>query len=568
MLTRTRSALAFYEEAAGLPLEQRVSKCPWFCRQADALQSTLFSTKKGQAWQTHSAYIAASEMLVVDEQAKTVLRCYAFWRCLECWGALRFSDHRGLIPTECNLTDTAFRGMLTRTKTTGRDKKILNRVLHVDRRCWLLRQDWLEVGWTLWQKSAPWERDFFLPVPTKALEYWERYECRYSEATVLSQVLESQLVLNEEKLLCDDVPGRLWKEHSPRAFLTSCTGCLRYPRNWQDAIGGWSPGQSQAYVRTTRRRIGAMQVRVAQMLREGQGEALGERELEEDLGAFMVKLGYSSQIAQEQVAKLARAREFVAKSQMKRGTLEKDVVVEELEPEEEDEGESEGLEVSGDDGLEWQRVATVVESTGTETRKAEEINMSTVAEVGNVVSEVSVAVAKVSDQEDFPRFAKRVKTRDFAQPALQKLHYSQLDPHGPASSKLQSAQLVSTEKSSSSKSEPAPTKVKRERVGRLPGIIETKPRSQRQMPRPEPVLVPPGYLVANGHKLRCLHYVGRCWRKPERDIKNWQYFGQIQPAASEYDHYCRHCWGKGQLPGDSSEPARAAEDSGSSSTDA
>ena len=84
----------------------------------------------------------------------------------------------------------SIQGMLTRTKTTGKDKKILNRVLHVDRRCWLLRPDWLEVGWTLWQKSAPWERDFFLPVPTKALEYWERYECRYSEATVLSQVLD------------------------------------------------------------------------------------------------------------------------------------------------------------------------------------------------------------------------------------------------------------------------------------------------------------------------------------------------------------------------------------------
>ena len=201
-----------------------------------------------------------------------------------------------------------------------------------------------------------------------------------------------------------------------------------------------------------------MQVRVAQLLREGQGEALGERELEEDLGAFMVKLGYT----------------------MERGTLEGDVVVKEPEPEEEDEGESEGVEVGGDDGLEWQRVATVVEWTGTETRKAEESNMSTVTEVGNVVSEVSVAVAKVSDQEDFPRFAKRAKTRDFAQPARE-----------PASSKLQFAQLVPADKSSSSKSEPAPTKVKRERVGRVPGNIETKPRSQRQMPRPEPVLVPP-----------------------------------------------------------------------------
>ena len=126
-----------------MPLEQRVSKCQWFCRQADALQSTLFSTKKGQAWQTHSAYIAASEMMVVDEQAKAVLRCYALLEMPRMLGALRFSDHRGLSPTDCSLTDTAFKGMLTRTKTTGKDKNILNRVLHVDRRCWLLRR----IGW-------------------------------------------------------------------------------------------------------------------------------------------------------------------------------------------------------------------------------------------------------------------------------------------------------------------------------------------------------------------------------------------------------------------------------------
>ena len=79
VLTRTRSALVFYEEAAGLPLSQRVSKCRWFCRQADALQSTLFSNKKGQAWKTHSAYLAAAEVVVVDTQEKSVLRCYAFW---------------------------------------------------------------------------------------------------------------------------------------------------------------------------------------------------------------------------------------------------------------------------------------------------------------------------------------------------------------------------------------------------------------------------------------------------------------------------------------------------------
>ena len=90
-------------------------------------------------------------------------------------------------------------------------------------------------------------------------------------------------MINDEPLLCKNVPGRLWREHSPRAFLTSCTGCLRYPKNWQDTIGGWSPGQSQGYVRTARRRIEIMQSKVASRLRAGGSTFFGERELEEDL---------------------------------------------------------------------------------------------------------------------------------------------------------------------------------------------------------------------------------------------------------------------------------------------
>ena len=46
VLSRTRSALAFYGEAAGLPLGQRVSNCRWFCRQADALQSTVLHEER------------------------------------------------------------------------------------------------------------------------------------------------------------------------------------------------------------------------------------------------------------------------------------------------------------------------------------------------------------------------------------------------------------------------------------------------------------------------------------------------------------------------------------------
>ena len=356
VLRRTRAALAFYEEAAGQPLALRLSKCTWLSTQADALESTLTTPSRGQAWQTHTTYLAAAELLVTDPNKPAVLRCYAFWRCLEAWAALRFSDHRGKAPSDCGLNQDAFRGKLTRTKTTGRDKKVQSRVLHVSRNCWVVNPKWLEEGWTLWQKVAPWERDYFLPVPTRDLDHWERFECKYSEAAILSQTLETALTVNSEKLLCNHVSGRLWKEHSPRAFLPSCTGCLRFPKNWQDAIGGWTPGHSQGYVRTTRRRIEQMQTKVAKLIRQGGGAQFGETELEEDLLENLRQKNFSEDVIVEQGKRFARATSSIIEENKKMEIEAKEIETENADGVSGDDGsdsEEEELEVSEEDGRLW-----------------------------------------------------------------------------------------------------------------------------------------------------------------------------------------------------------------------
>lgn len=118
--------------------------------------------------------------------------------------------------------------MLTRTKTTRADKKVRSRVLHVDRNCWLVHLDWIPVCWKLWEESAPWEQDHFLPVPTKALNHRERYEYEYAEATVFSQVLETKLILNGKNCCVTEYLGGCGestaRELSSRAVLAvSCT---------------------------------------------------------------------------------------------------------------------------------------------------------------------------------------------------------------------------------------------------------------------------------------------------------------------------------------------------------
>ena len=124
VIRRTRAALAFHEESAGIQLASRVSKRPWMAKQADALEATLTGTEEDKRGKHISTYVAAAELLVMNQEQPPVLRCYAFWRCLEAWAALRFSDHRGLSPESCSLNETFFRGSLSRTKTTGKDKKV------------------------------------------------------------------------------------------------------------------------------------------------------------------------------------------------------------------------------------------------------------------------------------------------------------------------------------------------------------------------------------------------------------------------------------------------------------
>ena len=125
---------------------------------------------------------------------------------------------------------------------------------------------------------------------------------------------------------------------------------------------------------------------------------------------------------------------------------------------------------------------------------------------------------------------------------------------------------------SSAESKNTSDREQNKRNGRRKDIRETKPRpSLKRHERASYDTEPqsePGFLVAYSDKLRCFHYIGRCRRKPGRDIKRWTYFGDKQLMEKDYDHFCQHCWKRGEQPEQISELAAQDEDSGSSSTDA
>ena len=151
--------------------------------------------------------------LVVDSQSEVVLRC----------SALRFSDHSGFSPLLVPCDQRRLQGNADQDENS---RELTKRFSHECCTSTGTAGGGIQTGSQL------------------------AGSCGQNQ---LSKVLEAQLILNGEKLLCDGVPGRLRRKHSPTAFLTSCAGGLRCPTNWQDATDGWSPGQSQAHVRAARR---------------------------------------------------------------------------------------------------------------------------------------------------------------------------------------------------------------------------------------------------------------------------------------------------------------------------
>ena len=136
------------------------------------------------------------------------------------------------------------------------------------------------------------------------------------------------------------------------------------------------------------------------MLRSGDGDALGEKELEEDLGDHLIKIGCGESLAKNQVQRLRRARDFVAKKQEENEEEEM-----EKELEEEMVSEEEGsLEVSEDDVVDWRDSAVdkVKEgSFGTDTHSAEDGKATVVRESkSGVFSE---------DLTDFSHLAKKFR---------------------------------------------------------------------------------------------------------------------------------------------------------------
>ena len=308
-------ALLFFERGGGVPPERQLGRHPAIVASAAELGLRLSAGAAGgkSAPRYPIQVVAAWEHYVLDVGRPTVRRAFAWWKAVKVWGTLRFDDHRGLAPQDVQYTPGfGLSGVLSRTKTTGKGKRVESLPLHVAEEAYLVRPEWLRTGFDLWEGFRT-DRDFFLPSPSRDGEGFVDRELPYHLATAMSRALNWELANPnrppESRQLLDEWVLPLWTEHSERHNLPSWVPCVlpEVPREWVDLLGRWSAKGGLGYSQTAKARVGRMQALTARGIREGRGgyDFLGEGDLLEEVQRYGREQGVETEVIRDQLDRLA-----------------------------------------------------------------------------------------------------------------------------------------------------------------------------------------------------------------------------------------------------------------------
>ena len=235
-LKSTHQAFVFMEEIAAV--EVRLTQVSLYSiLYKELLSSTLTGGNQRQAPRIPTVMVQALEDTVVDESVRFYFRVYARWLLLQCWGTLRFSDHRGLIPDEkFEVKGNSLTTRLTRSKTIGSDKTVSSRSVVVSPTRFVRRSEWLSCGWALLKQHADYPRHYLLPMPSGNYKGCVRRELRYDTAHALQTKVLQSLKVRGEPLLSQRT-AQYWTPHSGRNFLVSGASAVGVSKPDRDMLG-------------------------------------------------------------------------------------------------------------------------------------------------------------------------------------------------------------------------------------------------------------------------------------------------------------------------------------------
>ena len=224
---------------------------------------------------------------MVDGAVPFEIRVCAWFKLIKMWASMRFDDAAHLKTSELRFYDGQLVGMMHQSKTTGPGKRVRELPIFIAKDAYVLRDDWLQVGFDLVKLQMPRDRDYVFPE-----------SCFYGMVYGASHVAYAEAVAGSTKTLAvlEGYHGRLipsgwerfWSEHSERATLSSGLAALGVEKSDRDLLGRWCPEGSDVYVRTYNAIVKKMQKRIVAVLRgEAAYEELDEGSILEELKVWL-----------------------------------------------------------------------------------------------------------------------------------------------------------------------------------------------------------------------------------------------------------------------------------------
>jgi hypothetical protein len=280
-----------------------------------------------KAHQLMACMIAYYESLVTDVSHTPCLRVFAWTKLVRTWGSLRSADMAGIPSGKVTLNGVCLTGLIEVSKTTGSGKTVGATWFYVSRDCWLVRPDWLEMGFEMFQTFQT-NRKYLLPLPCKDGETFSDKEPTFVQSATASRFLLAEAkvmtpvpaalavtldgdsvphyrwVASEVRLLAPGVQA-FWSEHSDRATLTTWAKAVGCSKEECDYLGRWKPSESGQYVRNAKAVSLRLQAKIAKAIKEaGSADVLDEEDLLADLEVFLTQRNVEDADIQEQLGRL------------------------------------------------------------------------------------------------------------------------------------------------------------------------------------------------------------------------------------------------------------------------
>ena len=163
LLRRVFTEPPFLVEMAGVDAEARFTSNQLYTVVNKELSTTaLPGQPRKQGSRMLIAVLAALEKMVADSSQVRFFRLFAWWL-----GILRFSDHRGLLPSDVKCSGGSLQTKLSRSKTLGADREVQSRLVYIDQACFIASPERLMQGWDLLTSIANFNRDYLVPSPSE-----------------------------------------------------------------------------------------------------------------------------------------------------------------------------------------------------------------------------------------------------------------------------------------------------------------------------------------------------------------------------------------------------------------